>query len=358
MTIRTTHFYPRTFTFFLTSLCLLLLSIPTYAQEGLSVKVQPSIIDEQVDAGQVLEGALTVTNESGGTEEYLISVRNVSGMNDAGTPTFSEAHSNDPLEAASWVQPAVTSISVDFGESVQIPYSIVIPNNASPGSYFAAFFVTREADPSLETGAGVGFHVASLINLRVSGEVNEEMQLREFYTDGTSFFTKPEVTFKARLDNIGTIHQRPKGVITIIDMLGNEVGQLLINENSGAILPKFDRVFEATWTHEGFAFGRYTAIASVLIGETNKSTVTKEVSFWVVPLKELGIVFGSLAVLMLLFVYGVKRYVRRLLKKAGHDTLSKNETKQVSFAKRLIRTTVLLLTVLALLFIGMIVFFV
>lgn len=340
------------------SLCTLVLTgTPhVFAQEGISVMIQPSTIEEQVDPGQVIEGNLTITNENGGAQTYVISTRNITGMTDNGTPQFSDEYVDDPLEAAYWLEPLQKTVTMDVGESKQVPYRISVPADASPGGYFAAFFVTREAEQALESGAGVGFHVASLVSLRVKGEVFEDMQFKEFYTEGMSFFTEPKVEFKARLENSGTVHQRPLGIITIVDMFGKEVGLVRFNENGGAILPRFDRLFNTTWEHDGFALGRYTAIASVLIGEDKKSTLTREVSFWVLPLKEIGIVLGTLAVLLLLFIFGVKRYVRNVLKKAGKETLSKTKSQKISLARRMIRTISWLLALLVVLFIGMIVY--
>ncbi len=342
---------------FIFVLCLVFFSVnSTVFAEGLSVKVQPSTIDEKVNPGEVLEGDLTVTNQSGGHQTYYIETRNVTGMNDSGTPSFSEIESTDPLEAASWIKPLKKEISMDVGESVTVPYRIEVPENASPGSYFAAFFVTRKADKATESGAGVGFHVASLVNLRVSGVVNEEMSFNEFYTN-KSFFTEPSVYFKARIENLGTIHQRPVGIISITDMFGNNVGTVKFNERGGAILPHTDRVFDVTWNYDGFALGKYTAEASVAVGETHKQTLTKSLTFWVVPVKEVGIVVGSIILLLLLFVYGVRRYIRNAIKKAGGNVPSKKKSENISFAKRLVKTSFWIIAILLILFIGMIVFF-
>ncbi|HCC04848.1 TPA: hypothetical protein DEP58_00905 [Patescibacteria group bacterium] len=336
---------------------LTLQSTCAHAQGGLAVKVQPSQIDEVVDAGQVLEGVLTVSNEEGGKQTYYIGTRNITGMSETGTPSFAdEVNNNDPLEAAAWLKPSLESVTMEVGESVAVPYRIEVPTDASPGSYFAAFFVTREADKVTETGAGVGFHVASLVNLRVRGEINDDMLFREFFTE-KAIVTTPSVIFKTKIENTGTIHQRPLGIINIFDMFGNEVGQVKFNETGGAILPRFDRVFDTTWEFDGFALGRYTAEASVLFGDTQKRTITKEVSFWVLPLKEIGIAFGALAIVLLTFIVGVRRYVRSMLKKAGQTPQSTHKSQNVSFAKRLVRTTTWILVILALLFIGMVAFF-
>ncbi len=331
-------------------------SVSVANAQGLAVKVQPSTIDEKVDPGQSLEGVLTVTNQNGGEQTYYISTRNVVGMQENGTPTFENEDAEDPLEAAAWIHPFKDAVTIQVGESVEIPYRIDVPADASPGSYFAAFFVTREAEAATESGAGVGFNVASLVNLRVSGEVSEDMLFREFYTD-KSFYTDPSVLFNAKIDNEGTIHQRPRGIITITDMFGNDVGQVTFNDSAGAILPKNDRVFETSWNHDGFALGRYRASASILFGESQKKTETREVSFWIVPLKEVGIVVGVIVALLLFIVFGIRRYIRNALKRAGHDVLPNAEKHTVSLAKKMIRTIMWIIAFVMLLFIGMIVFF-
>ena len=328
----------------------------TVDAQGLAVKVQPSTIDEKVDPGQSLEGMLTITNQNGGTQTYFVTTRNVTGMQETGTPIFEDENAEDPLEAAAWIKPELESVTLEIGESMSVPYRIDVPANASPGSYFAAFFVTREADQATESGAGVGFHVASLVNLRVNGDVNEDMLFREFFTD-KAFFTDPEVMFKAKVDNTGTIHQRPRGIITITDMLGNDVAQVSFNDSAGAILPKNDRVFETEWAPEGFMLGRYTASASILFGESQKKTVTREVTFWVVPLKEVGITLGVIVLVLLIAVFGIRGYIRSALKRAGHETMPNADKRSVSLAKKMIRTIMWLIAVVVLLFIGMIVFF-
>ncbi len=326
----------------------------TYAQNGLALMVQPTTIEEVLDPGQSMDGHLTITNKNGGKQIYFISSRNVVDVNDTGTPTFSTEFIDDSLEAGSWLKPEVTSVTLDVNESVQIPYRIEVPENASPGSYAAAFFVTREADSVTESGAGVGFHVASLVLIRVTGEAFEDMMFREFRT-GKSFFTQPNVFFSARLENTGTVHQRPRGIIAIKDMFGNDVGSVSFNEGGeGAILPQKERVFETTWEDEGFVIGRFTAIASVLYGESQKKTITREVSFWVIPIRELAIAFGILAVLLLAFVFGVKRYIRNTLKKSGHIQQEGREKKNITFARRLARTAVRLVMLLILLLLVMV----
>jgi hypothetical protein len=328
-----------------------------HAQGKLAIQLQPTTIDEKVDPGQSVVGELTITNEAGGTETYYISTRNVLGMEDSGSPIFESEFANDPLEAAAWITPEIDFVELEVGESAVIPYRIDVPPDASPGSYFAAFFVSKEAEETTESGAGVGFHVVSLVNLRVNGEVIEDMLFREFFTDKV-IYTKPSIKFTSRVDNDGTIHQRPKGVVVVNDTFGNKVATLYINENGGAILPTHDRVFETYWVHEGFSLGLYTAHASIGYGESDRRTMTRDVSFWIVPLKEISIVLGILIAMLLGAFFGVRMYIKRVLSRAGHDmTALKKDSPQLTLARKMRRTILWLIGIILLVFIAVIVFF-
>lgn len=334
----------------------LLMPLYTFASDGISVKVQPSIVEERVDAGAVLEGSLTITNENGGTQTYRIGVRDIDSMEANGRPIFSRDPADDPLRLAAWIEPLQDSVTIEVGGSANVGYRIVVPADASPGSHAAAIFVIRDAEGEAENGAGVGFNVGTLVNLRVNGEVVDDMVLHEFSTD-RSLYTEPSVNFSTRVENTGTIYQKPRGVITVRNMLGKEVGEIVFNEKQqNAILPRSGRTFTAEWNLDSFAFGRYTALVNVGYGDTAQKTLKREVTFWILPWKEIGIVAGAFAALAMVVMFVLRSYIKRELKRAGH-TAAKRVTRDLSFAERLSRVLVWLIVVLLLVSLGTIVFF-
>ncbi len=329
----------------------------TFALDGISVKVQPSLVEERVDAGAVIEGSLTITNENGGTQTYRIDVRNIDNMEENGRPIFSREPGSDPLRLASWIAPTQDSVTIDVGGSATVGYRITVPADATPGSHAAAIFVIRDAEGEAENGAGVGFNVGTLVNLRVNGEVVDDMVLQEFSTD-RSLYTVPSVSFTTRVENTGTIYQKPRGVITIRNMLGKEVSEIVFNEKQqNAILPRSGRSFSTEWKIDSFAFGRYTALLNVGYGDTAQKTLKREVSFWIMPWKEISVVAGSLAALVALLVLALRSYIRRELKRAGHTPTSKRAVRDLSFAQRLSRVLLWLIVLLVLISLGTIVFF-
>jgi hypothetical protein len=335
---------------------------PGYAfAQGLGIKVQPTSIDERLDAGNVVRGEITVTNEEGGEQTYYIGTRNITTMDEVGRPVFSDIESDSEYAAASWVVPGLESVTLTTGETATVPYTITVPSNASPGSHFAALFVTREPDLVTESGAGVGFQVATLVHLRVNGEAEESLAVREFYAD-RAIYNNANVTFTARLENTGTVYQRPQGIITITNMLGQEVeipGSLKINEAGGGVLPKSERVYSVSWNSDEFAIGRYSALLSVVYGETRRFTISDHtVTFWVLPLKEIGLFVGGILAFVFMLALMLRAYVRRALAKAGVHPVTTEERQRIeTLPRRLLRVLLWFTALISLLFIAMLVYY-
>lgn len=329
-----------------------------HAQEGMGVRIQPTTIDERADPGQVIEGVLSVTNQNGGRQTFSISTRSITGVDDDGRPSFADDSDwTDEFTAAAWLEPLQTSITLDVNETGEIPYRISVPSDAAPGSYFAALFVTRAADTVEENGAGVGFNVASLLSLRVNGEAFEDLLFREFYT-GKMVYSASDVDFTLRLENAGNVHERPRGIIAITDMLGRPVGQITVNDKNGAVLPRSDRLFTASWNTENFAIGKYTAQASIGFGDTAKQTIVRETTFWILPMREIGIVLGGMAAVVLLFVLSIRTYIRRTLRKAGHSVSATARAQETtSLARRMLKTLTWMSILILLGCLGVVAFF-
>jgi hypothetical protein len=321
--------------------------------QGIGVKIQPSLIEEKVNPGQVIEGMLTVSNEAGGTITFMAGTRDIVGMSEGGAPQF--AKEEDEKRAAAWITPLASSVTLGVGENGQIPYRITVPVDAEPGTHSAAIFITKEADETVAMGAGVGFHVASLVSMRVSGDIVDDLLVRSFSTKRV-FNTTASAEFTVRLENNGNVTQRPQGVIAIHDMLGNKVADVPFNETGGGILPHAERVFNAPWSSDSFSLGRYTVMLSVVYGDEVRKTITRELSFWVVPIKELGIALGTIVLLLGIAFLSLRAYVRKELRRAGHTPKSA-ETRERTFAQRLSRTLGWLIVLIVLAFIGLMVFY-
>ena len=323
--------------------------------QGIALKIQPPTVQETLDPGDAAEGSIRVTNENGGTQTYFINTRNISGMTDQGRPEFLDVAADDPFRAAAWITPLVTQVTLAEGESAEIPYRIDVPADAGPGSYFASIFITREADVSMDTGAGVGFHVASIFIIRIRGEAIEDMMFREFST-ARLVHTTPEVDFTLRVENTGNVYERPVAIITITGLLGKKVDSFIMNEDRGGVMPRTTRSFKESWTHEGVLIGRFKANASVAHGESSGKTMGRDITFWVLPVKEISYILGALLALLLIVMLTVRAYVRRALKRAGMTNRGGPKAQAASsLGKKMMRTIGYITVIIIILFIAMIV---
>ena len=246
--------------------------------------------------------------------------------------------------------PETNQITLEAGESRQVSYTIVVPENASPGGHFGGIFIDRLADATNVIGAGVGFQVGSLLSIQVGGDYVEAVKIREFST-GQNTYVEPNVDFTVLVTNSGTVAQKPVGFIEIRDMLGNDVAKIDVNEEQGRALPKSERAFREEWSDESLRIGRYDATVSLVYGQQEKTTISRDVSFWIVPTKTLGIIAGVLLAGFVIFYLLVRMYVRRQLKKAGVASKKKQSRREKSFGERLavVMIVILTLTLLALL---------
>lgn len=329
-------------------------ALPSWAQEEVGVKVQPTLIEERVNPGEAIGGVITVTNVSESPQTYFLLARDVENVDLRGRPTFKE-EDDTGATLSSWVALERNSLTLSPGESAKISYTIVVPEDASPGGHFGGIFLDRKADEVEGTGAGVGFMVGTLMNIQVNGEILEDVQIREF-SSARALYTTPEARFTTVVENSGTVLERPRGAIVIMDMLGNQVATLTVNENAGGVLPKKERVFQNEWTGEGLHFGRYDAIVSLAYGQSDKSTVSRQTSFWIIPLRELAIGFAVLLSVLLLFYGWTRLYVKRQLQKAGVQ-VTRTAPAQKTFGQRLILVLIAVLSVLVLALLGVLLFF-
>ena len=316
---------------FIFSVSFALLPLAIQAQEASGIRIQPAIIEERVDPGETFSSILRVTNLDSETKTLYIIKRNISHLSPLGRPVFTEEGEETGFEISSWIQIRTEPFSIVGGATEEIPFSIVVPEDASPGGHFGGIFLTFTPQLPEETGVGIGYQVGTIINMRISGEIFEEARIREFRTDKT-IYSKPDVIFIARVENIGNVLLRPRGPLEITDFFGKQVATLRINDEAAGVFPKTIRQFETSWQGEGLAFGRYQAVLSLVYGQEGRKTISRVRSFWILPLNIILSVAGSILGLILVVFIFVKLHIRRKvreLREATESTISPGRFKAV-----------------------------
>lgn len=290
-----------------------------YAQE-VGVSIKPAMIEESLDPGNVKQYSFTIENLDSKEVTYYLFTRNISGVKSGGVPIFArDDNEKTGYELSDWITLEKTEVTLDGGGSISVSFTVDVPENASPGSHFGGIFVSVDAPDIEKSGAAVGYQVANIISLRISGEVVEQANIRQFSTD-KFLYGSQNVDFSVRIENTGNVLVRPVGPLEIYNMLGNRVGTLVFNENQSAVFPHNIREFDnIKWEGNSIGFGRYEAILSPLYGDTGaKQTMSSTVTFWILPMNIIGPALGVLAVILLVTFVFVRIYIRRSLEHLNH----------------------------------------
>lgn len=284
------------------------------AQTTSGIGIKPSLIERGADPGEVIDETISLTNLSDSEQTYYLSKRDIVTVLDGGMPVYADPGTEKTgFELTEWINLAETEVVIGAGEEKSIPVTIAVPEDATPGSHFGGIFVSMEPPRLRQVGASVGYEVANIVSIRISGDVTENAQIRSFRTNKLVYGTT-DVTFTAEVENKGNVLVRPFGPVEVYNMFGSEVATIIINDTQAGVFPFTRREFVVNWTDDGIGFGRYQAIVSMVYGEPGRlSTMSSTVSFWVLPMNIITPALMILAILLLTSYFGVRMYVRRTI---------------------------------------------
>lgn len=304
--------------------CVLLFPAVSFAQESVTLSISPTLFDMSAMPGQNWQSALKIINVNPFDLTVYVEVVNFAPQGEGGDgrfiPVFAEETEGSTL--AEWISISREAVVIPREQSKEIPFSVAIPNDATPGGHFAAILVgTRPLVKSAEQSQlQTAQMVTSLFFARVDGDVIESGLVREFMTDGT-YLSKPEVDFLLRFENKGNVHLKPQGEIKIYNMWGEERGIIPINQstNFGNVLPESIRKFTFTWKGEWSIsdIGRYTAVVTLGYGTDERQFTSSKTVFWIIPFTLIFWILIIAGTCIGTVVWLVRRYIRHTLALAG-----------------------------------------
>ena len=320
------------------------------AQGSAGVTLKPATVEEKIDPGATKTFVTSIKNESAIDQTYYLGRRDIIGVRDGNVPVYADERVvPTPLDMSSWIALSTDSVTVPAGAEVPFTFTVSVPPEAPPCNHFAGIFVSMEPPELSENGAAIGYEVANIVSLRVSGECLESAKIRQFSTDNY-IYGSPNVTFNLRIENDGNTLVRPVGPVEITNMFGQQVdGGLIFNESAAAVFPADTREFTFDWKGEGYGFGRYEAVVSPIYGEEGaKQTMSSTVTFWILPVK---IVLPALGILITLLLV-----VRRKLAYYAAGTTRRIAGRQQT-SNPVLLIFLVMLSVTALFFIGLLILF-
>ncbi len=293
--------------------------VKTEMTSPMAMTLTPPYFSIVLGAGTTWSSLLKFSNGS----LYPLTVRadaqNFRTNGGSGIEFFSRSNelTTQPYELAAWVTLPQGEILVPAGSTVQIPFTIKVPQDAEPGGHYAGIMIGSEVGDAAQGGVGVSSALSSLLLVRVAGETIESGFIYDF--SPAQFITQSQdASFQLEFKNTGNVHIEPKGEIEITNMFGKIRGRIALQSGNsfGHILPFSTKNFMFTWNGETnyLDIGLYRARAALHYGEEGEKVAYHSTYFLVFPW------MPAIGILSFLYVFtrfvrvGVRRYVKQALR--------------------------------------------
>ena len=273
------------------------------AAEKLSTTAIPPRLELEALPGTTLQESLRVRNESATDQAYKIVVTDFIVTGNQGAPIPVDEAISGRWSLASWMTVSPKQILLPAGQTRTVDLIVSIPLNGLAGGHYAMVTYSPIIEGTLAgTGTAINPMVGSLVYLKVVGDVTEAANLKEFKIDKV-FKDYGPTQIMAEIENLGDIHLRPAGKLTVTNWLGDETYSAELEEKN--IFPFASRTYD--WTVPGkWRLGRYAARLTAQAGEA-AIPLTGLIYFWIVPVRELTIVIVVLVVMIGLVLWKKRR---------------------------------------------------
>ncbi len=270
--------------------------------------VGPTKTDITLSPGSEQVVELMVTNRMGERRLFTLSAEDMKGSDDPGQAVVLLGDDRGPYSLKDYLHMPEMSFELGQGERARIPVTIKVPSDAQPGGLYGSVLVTtaslpKAGDEAVKAGAKSGSVIVSRIGalffITVPGSVEKEGKVQSFKTipDGRKYFTEGPIHFQILFENTGSVHLNPSAIISIKNILGEEVGQVVTDP--WFAFPQSVRMREVVWEAKHL-FGYYTAEARINRGYDGEVDVAT-VSFYVIPWKLIALgLAGLIAVFFVL----------------------------------------------------------
>lgn len=266
------------------------------ASQGL--EISPPSQEITVDPGKTITVKAKINNK--GTNKVTIAAR-VEDFTAKGNDGQIELLTNSPYSIISWTTIDTKSFTLAPGTQKEVTATVKVPKTAA-GGHFGAIVFKTQAGPS-KTSTTVSQEIASLFLLKVTGTVQEKLQLQSLHAPAYSEFGPIPLTMN--FANSGNVHVKTYGLINVTDMFGKKVADIVVPGVN--VFPNANRAVQATLDKQ-FLFGKYTATALMYYGDSGQQTETQETTFIVFPTR---IALGGLAFFFILYLLR-KRFAKAL----------------------------------------------
>ncbi|MEU4402699.1 WxL protein peptidoglycan domain-containing protein [Micromonospora orduensis] len=156
-----------------------------------------------VNPGGAVEDAMVVANR--GPAPLTLAVYAADGFTTEAGQLDLLTRDRKSVAVGAWVKAKAESVVVQPGKTAQVPFTISVPDNATPGDYVGGILTTLTQSDQAE-GINVDRRLGIRIKLRVGGELKPNLAIEGLHVtyDGTSNpFGRGDATITYKIHNVG-----------------------------------------------------------------------------------------------------------------------------------------------------------
>ncbi|MCC7304302.1 hypothetical protein IT418_02730 [bacterium] len=297
--------------------------------------ISPSLSRYTFEPNKVIKGTFTLTNSFVSDEPedqaFVLSTKFVFQENGNKYIYDKVPAGRQNYDLTPWITLGITEVTIKQNGSVEIPYTITVPNEPTPGGKYAAIVIEKKTSNGQlsSSGAALDDKIAYQIIGKVAGSEIRNTEIVAFEINKPVFllWPKEEVIFDLSFKNNGNVDFLPSGDIFVHSgKITNAFWNTNFNPEQLVILPENTREYPVSWKPQTglfktdrsgltinldyFRIGKYYATAKVGYDVNNKRIVEDRlVSFWIIPIPLLLTIFG------IFLIGGIFRYVSKKKRK-------------------------------------------
>jgi len=310
---------------------------------SIALTITPPLIKINMNPGETWTSSIKIINNNPQALDIYTQIIDFKG-DERGRVKFIKTY--DELNEAEkkyllsqWIEINQEPINLSAYQSKDIAFTINVPQDVEPGGHYAAILAGIKPIKKIKKGSGINISsmLSSLVMLKINGEINEKGSIEEFSTD-KKFYQNSKVDFIVSFKNSGNVHLKPQGEIKIYNFFGKVKDTIYINKKSefGNVLPESTRKWEFNWEGKNslLEIGRFKADLVLNFGEEANQHDSKSLYFWVINLKLILAITGSLFLFLFFVIYFTRKYIKRSVfvaqQEIGVNTSVKKEDLSIS----------------------------
>ncbi|MFT7506896.1 MAG: hypothetical protein ACI92I_000032 [Acidimicrobiales bacterium] len=270
--------------------------------------VTPLVLNFNLEKRDIITEYITLTNTSERMVRVYASVNNVA-MEGGVVESFEQKVVADKgTTATTWIEISRQRMELKPGEVREVPFTIRMNPLTEPGDYNVFIgFAEGSNRPNAASKVAQGLAPGTIVHISVDQTQDQFLRLEKFDVDRFVTATDGE-TMLFTLTNPGGVDIIPSGEVIFYNNKGVEVDSLPVNVQQSKVPADGEASFSMD-VPDALTLGKYKAFLSVEYGEHLTASVHDTAFFYIMPLKQLIIIFFIILVLTILIaLYAHRRY--------------------------------------------------